>query len=67
MSEAILRVTKGLHDPKLAHERIRKFYNWEDVSERTERVYDYVSDKEQKDLWERIQTYGHSLLFPCLT
>ena len=56
MSVAINRVTKGLHDPIKAHERMRSFYTWQDVAERTERVYDFVSTKKEKRLWERIQT-----------
>ena len=57
MSEAIVRVSKGLHDPQAAHERIRSFYNWKDVTKRTEQVYDFVLAAEEKSLWTRIKRY----------
>ncbi|PAV19085.1 glycosyltransferase family 4 [Pyrrhoderma noxium] len=59
MSEAIVRISKGLHDPLAAHERIRSFYNWKDVTKRTEQVYDFVLAAEEKSLWTRIKrTYN---------
>lgn len=37
-----------------AHERVRTFYDWVQVTERTERVYDTVLKSKQRDLWERM-------------
>ncbi|KAG6878039.1 hypothetical protein C0992_008730 [Termitomyces sp. T32_za158] len=54
MSEAIDIVAAGKHDPQKAHERVKTFYNWEDVAVRTEKVYDAVIKSPQMDLWERI-------------
>lgn len=45
----------GKHDPIRAHERIKTFYNWEDVASRTEKVYDAVLRSPQMDLMERIR------------
>ena len=45
----------GKHDPFQAHERIKTFYNWEEVTSRTEKVYDAVLKSRQIDLMERIQ------------
>ena len=63
MSEAIVRISKGLHDPQAAHERIRSFYNWKDVTKRTEQVYDFVLAAEEKSLWTRIKRYVSSGLY----
>ncbi|KAH9477452.1 Phosphatidylinositol N-acetylglucosaminyltransferase gpi3 subunit [Psilocybe cubensis] len=54
ISEAIEIIQNGRHDPIQAHERIKQFYNWEDVAERTEKVYDTVLKTPQIDLMERI-------------
>ena len=45
----------GKHDPFQAHERIKTFYNWEEVTSRTEKVYDTVLKSRQMELMERIQ------------
>ena len=55
ISEAITIVKLGKHDPFKAHERIKTFYNWEEVTSRTEKVYDAVLKSRQMDLMERIQ------------
>ena len=55
ISEAIDIVKMGKHDPFQAHERIKTFYNWEEVTSRTEKVYDAVLKSRQMDLMERIQ------------
>ncbi|KAF9455875.1 glycosyltransferase family 4 protein [Collybia nuda] len=55
ISEAIEIVMAGKHDPLRAHERVRTFYDWEDVATRTEVVYDTVIKSPQMELWERIQ------------
>jgi phosphatidylinositol glycan class A protein len=54
MSKAIKRVKAGMHDPLKAHNRIREFYSWQQVAERTERVYDFTNEREESDLWTRI-------------
>ncbi|KAG5635366.1 hypothetical protein H0H81_011541 [Sphagnurus paluster] len=55
ISEAIDIVRAGKHDPQTAHERVKTFYNWEDVASRTEKVYDAVIKSPQMELWERMQ------------
>jgi len=55
LSEAIRIVSQGRHDPIRAHERIKEFYNWNQVAERTEVVYDTVLKSEPRDLWTRMQ------------
>jgi len=55
ISEAVNIVKMGKHDPFQAHERIKTFYNWEEVTSRTEKVYDAVLKSKQMDLMERIQ------------
>ena len=55
MSEAITIVSLGKHDPLNAHNRVKSFYNWSEVAERTEKVYQSVISSEQRDLWVRIQ------------
>ena len=57
ISEAIDIVKMGKHDPFQAHERVKTFYNWEEVASRTEKVYDAVLKSRQMDLMERIQRY----------
>ncbi|KAJ3729892.1 transferase [Lentinula raphanica] len=54
ISEAISIVSAGQHDSMKAHERVKTFYDWAQVAERTECVYDMVMKSEQRDLWERI-------------
>ncbi|KAJ7931266.1 glycosyltransferase family 4 protein [Mycena leptocephala] len=55
VGEAIQIVLEGKHDPILAHERIKTFYDWDQVTVRTEAVYDAVLRSPQMELWERIQ------------
>jgi len=55
ISEAIHIIAAGKHDPLKAHERVKGFYNWEDVAVRTEKVYTAVLTSRQMELWERIQ------------
>jgi len=55
MSEAIAHVSQGGHDPHHAHQRIRGFYDWTRVAERTEVVYQEVLAKPPYPLWTRIQ------------
>ncbi|KAL0572128.1 Phosphatidylinositol N-acetylglucosaminyltransferase GPI3 subunit [Marasmius crinis-equi] len=55
ISEAIQIVSQGKHDPARAHERVKRFYDWAQVTERTEKVYDTVMKTPQRDLWMRMQ------------
>ncbi|RDX54762.1 transferase [Lentinus brumalis] len=54
MSEAIRLVSAGKHDPHKAHERVRGFYDWRDVAQRTEAVYDSIMKSQQYDFWTRM-------------
>ncbi|KAH9835339.1 transferase [Rhodofomes roseus] len=55
MSEAIDIVSKGQHDPARAHERVKQFYDWMQVTERTERVYANVLRTRPRPFWVRLQ------------
>lgn len=55
MSEAIAHIARGEHDPHRAHQRIRGFYDWGRVAERTEVVYRGVLATPPYPLWTRIQ------------
>jgi len=55
VSEAVHIVSQGQHDPIAAHSRIRTFYNWEDVAERTENVYRAIKETEPIDLYTRMR------------
>lgn len=57
ISEAISIVSARKHDPFKAHERIKTFYDWAQIAERTENVYDTVMKSEQRELWDRILRY----------
>ena len=54
MSEAIEIVSAGKHDSQQGHERIKDFYDWSTVAERTERVYEDVFNTEPFDFWTRL-------------
>lgn len=54
MSEAIRIVSAGQHNPMRAHERIKDFYDWSEITERTERVYEAVFESEPYDFWTRL-------------
>jgi len=55
LSEAIAIVSKGKHNPIVAHERIKGFYDWAHVARRTEAVYRSVLASESRDLWTRMK------------
>ncbi|KAF8581261.1 glycosyltransferase family 4 protein [Ramaria rubella] len=55
LSEAISIVSMGKHDPMIAHKRIKEFYDWAHVAERTEVVYRTVLETEPRDLWTRMR------------
>ncbi len=60
ISEAIEIISNGKHDPIRAHERIKTFYDWAQVAERTEVVYDTVVKSKQMELWERMKRFVRS-------
>ncbi|KAH8817756.1 transferase [Flagelloscypha sp. PMI_526] len=55
MSRAIEHVSAGKHDPLTAHSRIKEFYNWASVAERTEKVYAAAMNKPFMSFSERLQ------------
>ncbi|KAF5318859.1 hypothetical protein D9619_010896 [Psilocybe cf. subviscida] len=55
ISEAIDIVQKGKHDPMRAHDRIKTFYNWDEVTTRTEKVYDAVLNSPPIEFMERVR------------
>ena len=70
-SHAIRHVLSGSHSPHKAHERVRGFYSWEDVAERTERVYADVMASAPYDFWTRVSRYAlrgpeHTLVLMAL-
>ena len=54
-SYAIQYIQSGLHSPEKAHERVKNFYSWEDVTERTECVYNDVMSTEPYAFWARVR------------
>ncbi|EPS96892.1 hypothetical protein FOMPIDRAFT_127023 [Fomitopsis schrenkii] len=55
MAEAIDIVSKGQHDPVHAHARVKEFYDWMYVAERTEQVYANVRQTRPRSFWVRMQ------------
>jgi len=55
MTDAIELVSANKHDPIRAHERVRGFYAWSEITERTEKVYDTVMRSDPRDFWTRMQ------------
>lgn len=53
MSEAVRIVCEGKHDPLKAHNRIKNFYDWSEITERTEHVYEGVLRSQPYDFWTR--------------
>ncbi|PBK94607.1 hypothetical protein ARMGADRAFT_1078500 [Armillaria gallica] len=60
ISEAIEIISDGKHDPIHAHERVKTFYNWAQVAERTKVVYDTVVKSRQMEFWERMKRFVRS-------
>ncbi|PBK81672.1 UDP-Glycosyltransferase/glycogen phosphorylase [Armillaria gallica] len=60
ISEAIEIISDGKHDPIHAHERVKTFYDWVQVAERAEVVYDTVVKSRQMELWERMKRFVRS-------
>ncbi|PSR83377.1 hypothetical protein PHLCEN_2v5756 [Hermanssonia centrifuga] len=55
ISQAVRTVQAGKHDPQKAHDLIRGFYDWNQISERVERVYDAVFETKPYDFWTRMR------------
>ncbi|XP_048505504.1 phosphatidylinositol N-acetylglucosaminyltransferase subunit A isoform X2 [Athalia rosae] len=53
-------------DPFKVHKRIASFYNWFNVTKRTEIVYDLVEKEEQKNLGQQLASYIPSGVLPYL-
>ncbi|PSR74360.1 hypothetical protein PHLCEN_2v9868 [Hermanssonia centrifuga] len=56
ISQAVRTVQAGKHDPQKAHDLIRGFYDWNQISERVERVYDAVFETKPYDFWTRMRS-----------
>jgi len=54
LSVGIETIASGVHDPSLAHERVKGMYTWANVAERTERVYEKAMSRPERDLFERM-------------
>jgi len=57
ISEAIMIIAAGKHDPEKAHKRVKTFYDWRQIAMRTEKVYRTVMHSRQMELMERIERY----------
>ena len=57
MTEAIEIVSAGKHDPFKAHERIKDLYDWSEITQRTEVVYDSVMVTPPYNFWTRMHRY----------
>ena len=55
LSEAIHIVARGAHDPLEAHARVKEFYDWTHVAQRTEAVYEAVVRSEAVDFGTRVR------------
>ena len=58
LTKAIKTVMTREHDPNSAHERVKSFYSWDDVAQRTEKVYQSVLNAPEIDLRTRLQRYS---------
>ncbi|GAA5842697.1 hypothetical protein JCM9279_003666 [Rhodotorula babjevae] len=57
ISRAITHVRSGAHDPLAAHAQLGAVYSWNDVAERTERVYRSAMDVPRVPVVERLRRY----------
>jgi len=57
LTKAIAIVSAGDHDPVKAHERVKSMYDWEEVTKRTEVVYNDIVRRNPIDLWTRMHRY----------
>ncbi|KAE8750952.1 hypothetical protein FOCC_FOCC002380 [Frankliniella occidentalis] len=53
-------------DPFECHRQVSSLYNWNDVSQRTEVVYDIVTKDESKPLGEQLQCYINGGVLPFM-
>jgi len=59
LSAAVMHCLHGVAiDPLEAHECVRKLYTWQNVAERTERVYNLVSTIDEPSLVDRLNGSG---------
>lgn len=56
LEEAIVRVP--YYSPWELHESCRRFYSWDWVAERTERVYDRIMNSQTMTLYDRLHAYA---------
>lgn len=54
LTNAIKKIKLGTHNPYASHERLRKMYSWQDVAERTIKVYDKAMDREELSMFDRM-------------
>ncbi|EIN09063.1 transferase [Punctularia strigosozonata HHB-11173 SS5] len=54
IAEAVKIVSEGKHDPRKAHDRVKRFYHWGDIAGRVEHVYDTVLASTSRSFWERL-------------
>ncbi|CAH0557708.1 unnamed protein product [Brassicogethes aeneus] len=52
--------------PYECNKRVRKYYNWENISERTETVYQRIFHERRKSLKKQLQSYLSSGVWPFL-
>ncbi|WWC95939.1 hypothetical protein V866_002806 [Kwoniella sp. B9012] len=57
LTHAIHTIKSGKHDPIKAHQRVRTMYTWEEVAERTEKVYERAMDSPARTTAERLSRY----------
>lgn len=53
ITQAVYHIKTGNHDPIATHERVKDMYTWENVAERTERVYYAAMSRPIPSLIER--------------
>nr|XP_022901009.1 N-acetylglucosaminyl-phosphatidylinositol biosynthetic protein [Onthophagus taurus] len=67
VEQAIFDIRKGLFVcPFECNQRISKYYNWSNVSERTESVYEKIKSERCTDLPEKLNRYLRSGVWPFL-
>nr|XP_019045831.1 phosphatidylinositol glycan, class A [Kwoniella bestiolae CBS 10118]OCF24761.1 phosphatidylinositol glycan, class A [Kwoniella bestiolae CBS 10118] len=54
LTHAIHTIKSGKHDPLKAHERVKGMYTWEEVAERTEKVYERAMETPSRSTAERL-------------
>ena len=60
LEEIILHHRRGEGmSPQDMHNRVKEMYKWQDVAERTEKVYNVVSQEKTRSFVQRIHRYTH--------